>query len=123
MRHIGVIGAGAWGTALAMALRGAGREVLIWARDPALADRLNSDHETPAYLPDVRLDPALRATSDLAEATTCEALLLVVPAQHLRDIVGRLASCMTDPRPLVICAKGIEQRTGRLMSEVLDDPG
>ena len=119
MRRIGIIGAGAWGTALAMALHRAGREVLIWARDPALADRLNTDHENAAYLPGVRLDPALRATSDLAEAAGCEALLLVVPAQHLREIGGRLASRLAEPRPLVICAKGIEQRSGGLMSEMV----
>ncbi|MFQ5774299.1 MAG: NAD(P)H-dependent glycerol-3-phosphate dehydrogenase [Kiloniellaceae bacterium] len=119
MERIGIIGAGAWGTALAMALRRAGREVALWARDPSLAADIDARHENPAYLPDVALDPGIRASADPAEAANCEALLLVVPAQHLREVAGKLAPHVPAARPLVICAKGIEQGTGRLMSEVL----
>ncbi len=121
-KTIGVLGAGAWGTALAMAARRAGCDVVIWARDPALAARLNDEHVNRDYLPGIALDPAIRATGDLAEAARCDAMLVVVPAQHLRWIGEKLAPLVaggTDAPPLVICAKGIELGTGALMSEVL----
>ncbi len=122
VQSIGVIGAGAWGTALATAARRAGRHVTIWARDPDLAARLNREHANPDYLPSIALDPAIGATGDLAEAVNSDALLLAVPAQHLRWIGGKLAPLVfagTQGLPLVICAKGMEQGSGALMSEVL----
>ena len=88
---IGVIGAGAWGTALAAAARRAGCEVTIWARDPALAARLDREHVNRDYLPGIALDPAIRATADLARAAASDALLLAVPAQRVRWIGGKLA--------------------------------
>ncbi len=66
MERIGVIGAGAWGTALALAARRAGREVVLWARDPELAREIDATHENPRYLPGVALDPEIRATAELA---------------------------------------------------------
>lgn len=119
MRRIGVIGAGAWGTALAEAARRAGRDVVLWTRESALADTLNHTHENPTYLPGHPLDPAIRATADLTLAAGCDALLLVTPAQHLRDMLRRLAPSLTArPVPLVLCCKGIEIATGALMSDV-----
>ena len=119
MERIGVIGAGAWGTALALAARRAGREVVLWARDPELAERIETHHENPRYLPDIPLDPEIRATADLAEAADCDALLLVTPAQALREIAGALAPHLGPARPLVVCSKGIERGSGHLMTEVL----
>ncbi|HEX9789773.1 MAG TPA: NAD(P)H-dependent glycerol-3-phosphate dehydrogenase [Kiloniellales bacterium] len=118
-QHIAVIGAGAWGTALAMAARRAGRDVLLWARDGALAARINTHHENPDYLPGVRLDAAIRASADVPEAAACDAVLFAVPAQHVRTIAGTFAAALADDRPVVVCAKGIERSTGALMSEVL----
>ncbi len=123
-QSIGVVGAGAWGTALATAARRAGRDVVLWARDPALAARVNAQHANPDYLPEVALDPAIRGTNDLAQAAGCDALLLTVPAQHIRWIAGELAAAIPGSAacpPLVICAKGIEQGSGALMSEVLEE--
>ena len=117
--RIGIVGAGAWGTALAVAARRAGSDVVLWARDPALVQIINSDHENPRYLPGIALDPAIRATGDLAEAAAAAVLLLVAPAQNLRQIAGLLAPHLAADRPLVVCAKGIEQGTGALMTEVL----
>jgi glycerol-3-phosphate dehydrogenase (NAD(P)+) len=117
--RIGVMGAGAWGTALAVAARRAGSAVVLWARDPALVQTINRDHENPRYLPGIALDPAIRATGDPAEAAAADALLLVTPAQNLRQIAGLLAPHLAADRPLVVCAKGIEQGTGALMTEVL----
>ncbi len=119
LQRVAVIGAGAWGTALAIAAHRAGREALIWARDAALAARLNAQHENPDYLPGVPLDPAIRATTEGAEVATADAVLLAVPAQHLRAIAGCFAAVLPRDRPLVICAKGIERGSGALMSEVL----
>ncbi len=119
MTSIAVLGGGAWGTALAQAGRAAGREVLLWARDPALAGTINERHENPRYLPGIALDPAIRAGSDLAEAAERDLLLLVVPAQHLRTLAERLDPLVPEERPLVVCSKGIEQGTGALMSEML----
>lgn len=111
---IGIIGAGAWGTALAQVLA-IGGEVLLWAFEPEVVDAINISHENPLYLPGTRLSSAIRATGDLADMAACEALLIVAPAQHVRGILGRLASSAT---PLVLCAKGIEAGSGKLMSQV-----
>ncbi len=118
-QRIAVIGAGAWGTALAMVARRAGREALIWARDAALAAHLDTQHENPVYLPGVRLDAAIRASADVAAAAACDVLLFAVPAQHVRAIAGAFAAVLPEERPVVVCAKGIERNTGALMSEVL----
>ncbi len=119
MTKLAVLGGGAWGTALAQVAARARHEVVLWARDEGLVEQINARHENPRYLPDVALDPAIRATSDLAGAADCEVILLVAPAQHLRALAGRLAPVLIGERPLVICSKGIERGSGALMSEVL----
>lgn len=117
MNRIGIIGAGAWGTALAAAARRAGREVVIWAFEAEVAAAINAGHENTTYLPGVPLDDAIGATDELGEAAAADALLLAVPAQRLREIGVRLAADVAPGTPVVICAKGIEQGTGALMTE------
>jgi len=119
IQRLAIIGAGAWGTALAVAVHRAGRQPLLWARDPALAAHLNARHENPIYLPGITLDPAIRASADMAAVTTSDAVLLAVPAQHVRAIAGALAAVLSDGRPVVVCAKGIERGSGALLAEVL----
>ncbi|MBS0240976.1 MAG: NAD(P)-dependent glycerol-3-phosphate dehydrogenase [Proteobacteria bacterium] len=119
IRSIGVVGAGAWGTALAQTARLAGREVALWAREAEVADEINSAHRNSIFLPGVALDPGLVATNDLAEIAEKDAILLVPPAQHVRATAIALAPLMAPGTPVVICAKGIEQATGKLMGEVL----
>ena len=115
MRHIGVIGGGAWGTALAQVASASG-PVTLWAREPEVIDGVNARHVNDVFLPGVPLDPAIRATADLGDLAACDAWLVVTPAQFLRSV---LAGAPTDPqRPLVLCSKGIEAGTGELMSEV-----
>jgi len=114
MRRIGIVGAGAWGTALAAVARRAGAEVAIWAREAEVAEAINVRHENP-FLPGIALDAAIRAV-DLAEAGRADAVLLAPPAQHLRAVAANLA--LAPATPLVICTKGIEQRSCKLMSEV-----
>ena len=118
--QVGVIGAGAWGTALAQMLAADGRDVLLWAREPELVEEINARHTNSLFLPSARLAPAIRATGDLAETAACEALLLVTPAQHLAATLAQMPipSPSKGPRELVLCAKGIEAGSGRLMSEV-----
>ncbi|HXP30038.1 MAG TPA: NAD(P)H-dependent glycerol-3-phosphate dehydrogenase [Stellaceae bacterium] len=119
INRIGVIGGGAWGTALAQSLRRAGRDVLLWARESEVVEALNRDHANPLFLPGVALDPAIRATASLGDAAAADALLLAVPAQHLRAVAGALAPHVAAPLPAIICAKGIEAGSGALMSEVM----
>ncbi len=119
MEHIGIIGAGAWGTALAATIRRAGRRVTLWAREPDVAETLAREGHNPWYLPGVTLPDGIAATSDPATAAAADALLLVVPAQHLRGVAERLAPHRREGVPLVVCAKGIEQATGALMSEAV----
>jgi len=121
MDRINVIGAGAWGTALAQVARRAGRDVTLWAREPEVADAVNARHENTLFLPGVELDPAIAATTDIAEAAAADALLLVVPAQFLRASCEALAPHLAEGTPVVICAKGIEIASGALMYEVVAD--
>lgn len=116
--HFGVVGAGAWGTALAAALRRSGRQVTLWARDAAVVKNIMQRHENMVYLPDVPLDPTLHATSVLGDLAVCDAILLVTPAQHLRAAVASLP-VLRPQVPLLICAKGIERGSLDLMSDVL----
>jgi glycerol-3-phosphate dehydrogenase (NAD(P)+) len=112
--HIGVIGGGAWGTALAQVAAENG-ETLLWAREPEVVEAINAYHENRLFLPGVPLDPAIRATGDLAELAACDALLVVTPAQHLRAALAGLPPLAI---PLVLCAKGMEESSMKLMHEV-----
>jgi glycerol-3-phosphate dehydrogenase (NAD(P)+) len=118
MQRIGIIGAGAWGTALGLVALRAGREVTVWAREPEVAHVINAAHENPIFLPGIALDPALVATSDMAEAARCDALLLAVPAQFLRGVTRALSRHIAPEAPCAICAKGIERATGALLTEI-----
>jgi glycerol-3-phosphate dehydrogenase (NAD(P)+) len=113
--NLGVVGGGAWGTALAQVAASGGRETLLWALEPEVVESINNRHENPAFLSGVPLDPAIRATSALRELETCDAWLIVTPAQHMRWVLAQAPDCA---RPLVLCAKGIEERSGRLLHEV-----
>ena len=113
--RIGVIGGGAWGTALAQVAAAGGRETLLWALEAEVVDAVNARHENATYLAGTPLNPAVRATSDLAELTGCDAWLVVTPAQHMRAVLERAPHC---DKPLVLCSKGIEEKTGQLLHRV-----
>lgn len=119
--EVGIVGGGAWGTALAMVARRAGARVLLWAREPEVVAAINQGQGNTLFLPGVALDPALRATGDLAAVGTAELLLLVVPAQHLRAVAQSLAPGLAGSTPVVLCAKGIETASTRLMTEVIGE--
>ncbi len=121
IERIGIIGAGAWGTALACVARRAGKQVVIWAHEAEVADGINRSHENRLFLPGVVLDDAVRATGALDQAADTDALLLAVPAQYTRTVTAEMAAAVGPATPLVMCAKGIEQETGALMTEVLRD--
>ncbi len=113
---IGVLGAGAWGTALANAVAAGGEEVLIWAREPEVVAAINVSHENRPFLPGIALDPKVRATGMTGELAACDIWLVVTPAQHLRAVLAE--SPVAAGKPLILCAKGIEAGTHLLMSEV-----
>ena len=112
---LGVIGGGAWGTALAQVAAAEGEEVLLWARESEVVEAVNAAHENVVFLKGVKLRETIRATADLSDLRGCETFLIVTPAQHLRAVLGDLPAA---GRPLVLCAKGIEDATGLLMHEV-----
>ncbi len=119
MKSVGVIGGGAWGTALAIVAVRAGLDTLLWAHEAETIAAINEHHENRGFLPGVPLDSALRATDDFAMLADLDFLLLVCPAQHLRATSRALSDYIPTDRPVVICAKGIEQESGSLMSDVL----
>ena len=115
IERIAIVGAGAWGTALAQTAARAGRAVVLFARDPAVVEAIAQRHANPRYLPDIALDPAIRATMDPGEVARADAVLLAVPAQTVRALCRVLPAART----LVICAKGFETATGARLSEVV----
>lgn len=112
---LGVIGGGAWGTALAQVAAAGGERVLLWAREAEVVASVNDAHENKVFLPGVALSPKILARADLEALDGCYALLVVVPAQHLRAVLGALEA---RGRPLILCAKGIEAGTMALMSDI-----
>ncbi len=121
MQTIGVIGAGAWGTALAQTLSNEDRDVMLWAREESVAEDINKHHENTEYLPSVELNENLKATSDLQEVTQRDILLFVTPAQYLRATLNEIKDSYREDQVLVICSKGIELESGLLLSQVATD--
>ena len=119
MSAVGVIGGGAWGTALAQTAARAGLTPSLWAREADVVEQINAQHENALFLPGVALDPALRATGDLADLAGADLILAAVPAQHLRSMLQQFAQHCRTGTPIVLCAKGIEQGSLKLMSQVL----
>ena len=116
--HIAVLGAGAWGTALALACARAGRSITLWEHDPANAERLKKQRESH-FLPGILLDDRIAIASDLAEAARAAAILLVVPAQAVRAVIQALAPALAERTPVIVCAKGIERGSKKFMTEVI----
>jgi len=112
---LGIIGGGAWGTALAQVASVGGRETLLWALEPDVVQAINGRHENPVFLPSIALNLEIRATSDLAELHGCDAWLVVTPAQHMRSVLAEARDCA---KPLLLCAKGIEEKSGDLLHHV-----
>lgn len=118
-RRIGVIGAGAWGTALALIAARAGRQVSLWAREAEVVADIRAHGVNARFLPGVRLPAAIAVTGTLAEAAKAEALLVVSPTQHLRAVLNEIATVAPPGIPLTVCAKGIELGSGKLVTEIL----
>jgi glycerol-3-phosphate dehydrogenase (NAD(P)+) len=118
-RSVGVIGAGAWGTALALVCARAGLKVTLYAREAEVAGEINTLHENRAFLPGVALDPAVRAVSTPGDLAGRDLYLNVTPAQHLRASLRAFAPVIAAGAPMILCAKGIEQGSLKLMTEVL----
>ena len=118
IERIGVIGGGAWGTALAQVAAAKGQETLLWARETEVVQSVNERHENVLFLAGVPLSPLVRATSALTDLESCQAWLVVTPAQHMRAVLAQAADCS---RPLILCSKGIEERSGQLLHQVAQD--
>ncbi|MEM9667942.1 MAG: NAD(P)H-dependent glycerol-3-phosphate dehydrogenase [Pseudomonadota bacterium] len=115
-----IIGTGSWGTALAVALHRAGLTVSMWGRDESIANALSSGSGNPTYLPDIDL-PAIRADTNPAILAENDAILSVVPAQKTRDILQRAAPYIDSDKPILVCAKGIEQASLQFMTDVVGE--
>jgi glycerol-3-phosphate dehydrogenase (NAD(P)+) len=112
---IGILGAGAWGTALAQVASTGGGETLLWAMEGQVADTINGGHENALFLPGVPLNPAIRATTDISHFDECDVWLVVTPAQHMRSVLNQAPQCDI---PMVLCSKGIEEHSGELLHKV-----
>ncbi len=119
MRRAAIIGAGAWGTALAQVCARAGLEVRLWAREPEVASAINSHRQNPAFLAGIDLDPAILAIADPRDLAGSELIFAVPPAQHFRATLTIFREVVGEGAPVVICAKGIEATSLKLMSQVL----
>lgn len=120
IKHIAVIGAGSWGSALGDIVRRAGGSVVLYARDAGLADVINTRHENPVYLPGVKLHESLRATADIASALEgADMVLGVTPVQFMRDMARKIKPYIRAGVPVVNCAKGIEIATGQLPMQIM----
>lgn len=122
IKTISVVGAGAWGTALAKHLAQKGFTIRLWAYEHEVVSAINSTHENPVFLKGVALPQNLVATSSLAESVEgCDGILFVVPSHVGRPVLQDLAHCITNPVPLISATKGIEEGTAKLMTQVMEE--
>ena len=120
MTKIGVVGAGAWGTALACHAARQGHAVTLWALEPEVAEEVAREHRNSVYLPDAEIPASVRATSEAAEAAAgARVVILVPPSKYLRQVSERLAGALAPDAVVVVASKGVEEGTLQLMSEVL----
>jgi glycerol-3-phosphate dehydrogenase (NAD(P)+) len=119
--RIGVVGTGAWGTALANIAARAGRQVTLWGRDPSAVAAIAASRENPKKHPGIRLDQRVTVTTDLADVAEADAVLLVVPSQALREVAAALAPALRPNIPVVACAKGIERGSRKYMTEAISE--
>lgn len=119
---IGIIGGGAFGTAMACVVRRSGHPVRLWALEREVAESIQAAHSNPHFLPGVAIDARIEATNDLASvARDADFLISAVPAQHVRQVAGALRPFVRDGMPVVSCSKGIERGSCALMPDVLRD--
>ena len=118
MERLAVIGGGAWGTALAQVAAAGGRETLIWAIEDDVVAAINKIHENPVYLKGIKLSKSVRATSNFSDLSNVDAWLVVTPAQHMRAVLSR-SPCPN--MPLILCSKGIEDSSGKMLHQVARD--
>jgi glycerol-3-phosphate dehydrogenase (NAD(P)+) len=116
---LAVVGAGAWGTALALVAAANAERVLLWARESEVVESIAKGRENKQFLPGVPLPDCITPTANIARVADAEAVLLVAPAQHVRGILVSMESSLKPGTPVVLCAKGIEMGTGLLLTEVL----
>lgn len=120
MKTVGVIGSGAWGTALAQALHSPNLRVTMWTRDQDLAHTISHTHTNPVYLAGAPLNPEIQATSTLSKVLAADIVFLVVPTQYLRDACRAAAPLWKTGTPAILCSKGIEIATGHLASTIVE---
>ena len=121
LRHVGILGGGAWGTALAQSVRRAGRNVTLWAYEFETVQEVNAHHTNRVYLPGVALDPAIKATAKAKDLAAADLILLVAPSQFVRAVAQDIAPAFGAGKPVVICTKGFEEDSGEFMSEVVKE--
>lgn len=119
MARIGIIGGGAFGTALACVMRRRGHDVVLWAREPEVVAVINERGLNPAFLAGIALPSGIHATHEIATTADADVLLAAVPAQHMRDVMTALRPHYATGTPLVTCSKGIERGSCALMSQVI----
>ena len=117
--HVGVIGAGAWGTALAILANRAGSHATLWTRNNQVIDSIKSRRENAQYLPEQFIDPAIAVTDKTDFIAQCDMLVVTIPAQSLRTVAISLSDSIPSHVPIIIATKGIERGSLMLMSEVL----
>lgn len=115
IEKLAVVGGGAWGTALAQVAATGGRDTLLWALEEDVVSAVNKIHENPVYLKGLKLEKSIRATSSFSDLAEADAWLVVTPAQHMRAVLKR-SPCPN--MPLILCSKGIEESSGKLLHEV-----
>jgi glycerol-3-phosphate dehydrogenase (NAD(P)+) len=120
-QRLGILGGGAWGTALAQSFRRAGHDVILWAYEFETVDEINHHHKNRVYLPGVALEPSIKATAKARDLADVDVLLLVAPSQFVRMVAQEIAPHFAAGKPVVICTKGFEEDTGGLMSEVVSE--
>jgi glycerol-3-phosphate dehydrogenase (NAD(P)+) len=120
-QRVGILGGGAWGTALAQTMRRAGRDVILWAYEFETVSEINGHHTNRVYLPGVALDPAIKATTKAKDLANADVLLLVAPSQFARMAAREMAPFLEAGKPIVICTKGFEEDTGDLMTKVVSE--